>query len=77
MHCESCGFPMRQPEDHGGGDITCPYCKYCAPKGKLRSRAEIRKGWIRAVMQMENLTLEEATQKIDEAMPKMPAWRKQ
>jgi len=76
-NCESCSMPMVKEEDFGGGDISCRYCKYCAPKGALRGKEEIRKGWIKAVMQMENLSKEEATKKVDAIMPKMPAWKEE
>ena len=72
MKCESCGMPMLQPEDYGASR----YCKYCAPDGKLRSRAEVREGWINVVIKMENITREEAEKKVDEVMPKMPAWKR-
>ena len=75
MNCESCGMPMQRPEDHGAGDATNKYCRYCAPDGRLKSREDVREGWINAVMKMENLLREEAEKKVDEAMPKMPAWK--
>lgn len=75
MNCESCAIPMHKPEDHGAGDIANKYCKYCAPDGKLRNREEVRQGWIKAVMRWEKISLQEAEKKVDEAMPKMPAWK--
>jgi len=74
-NCESCSMPMVKQEDFGGGDISCKYCIYGAPDGSLRSKDEIRKGWIQAVMQMENLSKEEAKKKVDAIMPNMPAWK--
>lgn len=71
--CESCGMPMSKPEDHGGDSEK--YCKYCAPDGKLRTREEVREGWIIATMKMEGISREDAEKKVDETMPKMPAWR--
>ena len=75
MNCESCGMPMKVPQDRGAGDINCKYCIYCAPDGKLKSREEVRAGWIAASMRMGNLTRAEATKRVDEVMPKMPAWK--
>ncbi len=75
MNCESCGMPMGKPEDHGAGDIHLKYCKYCAPDGKLRSKEEIREGWINAVMRMEKISRHEAETRVDSVMPQMPAWR--
>jgi len=76
LDCESCAIPMQKPEDHGGGDITNKYCKFCAPDGKLISREEVREGWTRYIMRTENISREEAGKKVDEEMPKMPAWKK-
>ncbi|MBN1384390.1 MAG: zinc ribbon domain-containing protein [Elusimicrobia bacterium] len=75
MNCESCGMPMKKPEDHGAGNETLKYCKYCAPDGNLRSREVIREGWISALMNMEDITRKEAEKKVDEVMPQMPAWK--
>ncbi|MFH1791253.1 MAG: zinc ribbon domain-containing protein [Candidatus Omnitrophota bacterium] len=75
MNCESCGMPMERPEDFGGRDIYCRYCVYCAPNGMLRSREQVREGWIKAVMRIEGMTMEDAADKVDNEMAKMPAWR--
>ena len=74
-NCESCSMPMIEEEDFGGADASCKYCKYCAPKGILKSKEEIRDGWIKAVMKMDNLSNEEAAKKVDTIMPKMSAWK--
>lgn len=76
MKCESCGFPMNDKDDHGGSIIANQYCKYCAPDGTLKSREEIREGWINYLITSENISQEEATLKVDEEMATMPAWKK-
>ncbi len=73
--CESCSMPMQEKQDFGARDINCKYCKYCAPDGKLRTREEIREGWINAIVRMENIHREDAAKRVDEMMPKMPAWK--
>lgn len=73
--CESCSYPLNIEEDFGGGDPTSKYCKYCAPEGKLLEREVIRSGWIQALMGMEGLSEEAATEKVDAHMPNMPAWK--
>lgn len=73
--CESCGYPMKDKQDHGGADSNNKYCKYCAPDGKLLSKEKIRKGWIQASMRMHGLSEQEATKRVDEKMPQMPAWK--
>lgn len=75
MNCESCGFPMNIPEDHGGGYVDNKYCKYCAPNGKLMSREQIRSGWINYLVKTKNISQEEAQAKVDTAMAQMPAWK--
>ena len=74
-NCESCSMPMIEEEDFGGGDISCKYCKYCAPEGVLRDKEDIRKGWIKAVMKMDSISQKEAAKKVDAIMPKMSAWK--
>jgi len=63
--CESCGMPIEKGK----------YCGYCAPDGKLKSRAEIRGGWINFAVNNEGISREEAEKRIDEEMKKMPAWK--
>lgn len=75
MDCESCGLPLQNPEDHGGEDPANRYCKYCAPEGKLKSREEVREGWIGFVIKTENIPREEAEDEVDQAMAQMPAWK--
>ncbi|MBN2479364.1 MAG: hypothetical protein JXA94_03970 [Parachlamydiales bacterium] len=74
--CESCSFPMNKIEDFGGKNFDSKYCKYCAPDGKLRSKQDVRNGWIKVTMMKEKLSEEEAAKKVDEKMKKMPAWKK-
>ena len=74
--CESCGMPMQDASMHGGNDVENPYCDYCTDKdGKLKSREDVREGWINAAMKMHGISREEATEKVDEAMERMPAWK--
>jgi hypothetical protein len=63
--CESCGIPIKKGE----------YCEYCAPDGKLKSREEIREGWINFSAKNEGISREEAEKKIDEEMKKLPFWK--
>ena len=54
--CESCSYPMKEKEDFSMQDENSKYCKYCAPKGELKPREEIRQGWINALMHMEKIS---------------------
>jgi len=70
-------MPMTIKGDHGAGDLSCAYCRFCAPSGTLKSRGEVRAGWIDFVMRAQCLTREEAEKKVDTAMQDMPAWKRQ
>ena len=74
--CESCGMPMKTTEEHGGGDINNPYCKYCTDaEGKLKSMEEVREGMIQFYMKSQGKSREEAEKFVDAHMCKMPAWK--
>ena len=66
MNCESCGMPIEKGK----------YCQYCAPNGKLKTMEEVRESWSNFVMKQEGISKEEALKKVDEAMKKLPAWKK-
>ena len=74
--CKSCGMPMTDTSQHGGGDVNNPYCVYCTDDtGKLKSREDVREGMIVFFMKSENRSREEAEKFVDEHMRKMPAWK--
>ncbi|OGI15692.1 hypothetical protein A3K63_04650 [Candidatus Micrarchaeota archaeon RBG_16_49_10] len=76
MKCESCGMPMGKPEDYGAGKVGNKYCRYCTdPKGNLKSREEVRRGWAQFVMKTTGKSQEEAEKSIDAEMKRMPAWK--
>jgi len=73
--CESCGMPMEDASQHGGGNIKNPYCVYCTtPDGKLKSRREVREGMV-AFYMSQGKTRKEAEKFVDEHMAKMPVWK--
>ncbi|OGM01810.1 hypothetical protein A3K72_03340 [Candidatus Woesearchaeota archaeon RBG_13_36_6] len=70
-------MPMKDKAMHGGNDLKNLYCIYCTTKdGRLKSREEVRQGWINAVMGMRNIPRKQAEKEVDEQMKKMPAWKK-
>lgn len=79
MDCQSCGIPMAQDSDHGGGRPDNPYCKYCTdPTGNLKSKEEVRQGMINFQMQQSpDKTREEIEKEIDTHMETMSAWQTQ
>jgi hypothetical protein len=67
-------MPMQVPADFGAQNTSCAYCRFCAPCGVLKSRGEVRAGWVDFIMRTECLTREEAEKKVDAAMAVLPAW---
>ncbi len=73
--CDSCGMPMREAKDHGGGDCSNPYCVHCTDEtGKLKSREQVREGMTRLYMSRMGKPREEAAKFVDQQMKKLPAW---
>jgi hypothetical protein len=69
-------MPLEKPEDHGAGDPENKYCKYCTDKkGKLKSRDDVREGWIEFVVRSQGKPREQAEKEVDAAMDELPAWR--
>lgn len=68
---------MKTVEEHGGGDVNNPYCKYCTDaEGKLKSRKEVREGMIQFYMNSQGKPRGETEKFVDEKMRKMPAWKR-
>lgn len=75
-NCQSCGMPMDKPEDHGGGRLDNPYCKYCTDiQGNLLPRETVRQNMIQFYTQKMGKTPEEAGIEVDKIMATMPAWQ--
>jgi hypothetical protein len=75
MNCQSCGMPMDQPVDHGGGRLDNPYCKYCTDaQGNLLPRGTVRQNMIQFYIQKMGKTPDEAVIEVDKIMATMPAW---
>ena len=75
--CESCGMPMSKAKEHGGGEVSNPYCVHCTDEtGKLKSRKVIREGMINLYMSRMGKPREEAEKFVDEQMKKLPAWKR-
>ncbi|MDP3954746.1 MAG: zinc ribbon domain-containing protein [bacterium] len=75
MNCQSCGMPMDQDVDHGGGRADNNYCKHCTDEaGNLKSRDEVREGMISFYTQSMGRSREEAVREVDAHMAQMPAW---
>lgn len=67
---------MDKPEDHGGGDVNNPFCKYCTDEqGNLMPREQVRAKMIQFYIQKQGKTQEEAEKLTDQLMGTMPAWK--
>lgn len=76
MNCQSCGMPMDKPEDHGGGNVSNLYCKFCVDEsGNLLPRDQVRAKMAQFYVQKQNKTQEEAEKLTDQLMGTMPAWK--
>lgn len=72
--CESCGMPM----DAGTvSDHDVRYCIYCldAKTGFLKSKQDVRKGSITAVVESMGKGKAEAEKFVDEMMARLPRWK--
>lgn len=77
-NCESCGMPMRSPEDFGRSDVNNKYCRYCTnEKGELKNYEEALTGMTNFIVQTQGLDRTQAEKAAKEHMTKMPAWRDQ
>ena len=75
--CGSCGIPMKEESDFGGGNIENKYCKYCTYEdGELKDFETKLKEMTRFVKMQGNYTQEEAEQIAKENMAKMHTWKK-
>ena len=76
--CLSCGMPMTQPEDFGGGNPTNPCCVHCTNKdGSLKSFDEVREGMVQFMMASQDIDRHTADEKARSYLARMPAWEKQ
>ena len=73
--CMSCGMPMNEPGDFGGGDPASVYCVHCSnPDGTLKSYDEVYQGMIGFMVSTQNMDKDTAEITAREYLSKMPAW---
>jgi hypothetical protein len=67
---------MQTSEMHGAGIEQNPYCVYCTDaEGHLKSREQVREGWIQFTVDAMGKSRGEAEREVDAAMAEMPAWK--
>jgi len=73
--CLSCGMPMTNSEDFGGGNPANVYCVHCAnPDGSIKGYEEVLQGTVNFIMTSQNMDRETAESAAREHLTKMPAW---
>ncbi|MCJ7679142.1 MAG: AraC family transcriptional regulator [Candidatus Aminicenantes bacterium] len=74
-YCASCGMPMKEAADFGGGRKSNFYCVHCCnERGNLKSYDEVLEGLKLFTIQAMGLSEEEALKLAEEGLSKMPAW---
>ncbi|MBI9048173.1 MAG: hypothetical protein JEZ00_02040 [Anaerolineaceae bacterium] len=75
--CESCGMPMRQVEDFGGGQLDNNYCAHCTDEqGNLKPYEVVLENMKAFAVRMMGVSESEALKMAQEGMAKNPAWQK-
>ena len=74
--CESCGMPMKNMEDFGGGDPQNKYCRFCTDeKGNLKSYQEKVIDFKNLLMKTQDLSESQAVKMAKESLKQFPAWK--
>ncbi len=74
--CQTCARAMRDKSDFPRGNFSSVFCTDCVDeKGQVKSKSEIRQNMIRYRVEKTGLTLEEATEAVDNLMQRLPAWK--
>jgi hypothetical protein len=73
--CMSCGMPMNEPGDFGGGDPSNVYCVHCTNMyGTLKSYDEVYQGMVGFMISTQNMDKGSAEVAAKEYLSGMPAW---
>jgi hypothetical protein len=74
--CQSCGMPMRNQQDFGGGLLDNPYCVYCTDaEGKLKPYEVVLENMKNFAIRTMGVSEAEALKIAQEGMAKQPAWQ--
>lgn len=74
--CQSCGMPMREPQDFGGGRQDNLYCVHCSDEqGTLKPYEVVLEGMKDFAMRSMGVSEAEALQMAREGMARLPAWQ--
>lgn len=73
--CESCGMPLDEKTTSKFDDRYCIHCQD-QQSGRLANREQVREGSIKAVIQFQGKSREEAEKIVDGTMAKLLRWQK-
>ena len=74
--CESCGFPMKNENDFGGGNMENKYCAYCCDKnGELKPYDEVLECMKSFVIEKMEVSEEKAIELAKINMAERAAWK--
>lgn len=75
--CESCGMPLRNKEDFGGGRLDNKYCIHCTDAGgNLKPYDQALESVKQFIMDSMGVSEGDALKIAKENMARMPAWSK-
>jgi hypothetical protein len=73
--CGSCGMPLREKKDFGGGKLDNKYCVYCCDEnGNLFPYETVLKNMANFIVKMNGISFDKAEKIARDNMDKMPAW---
>jgi hypothetical protein len=76
--CGSCGFPMRNIEDHAGGKLDAEYCSTCAePSGQLKPYDEVLQANADYFVRLQGLAPSAAREMASALLLSKPVWQGQ
>ena len=74
--CQSCGMPMRNQQDFGGGKLDSDYCVHCTDaEGKLKPYEVVLENMKNFALRSMGVSEAEALKMAEEGMAKQPAWQ--
>ena len=74
--CQSCGMPMRNQEDFGGGQLDNTYCVHCTDaEGNLKPYEVVLQNMKNFAVRSMGVSEGEALKMAQEGMAKQPAWQ--
>ena len=74
--CGSCGFPMRTPEDHAGGNTEAEFCSTCGQaNGQLKPYDAVLQANAEYLVRLQGLDPQAARKLAHALLITMPAWK--